>query len=86
MDPKVAENRYDILATYQPKPGEDAKSHELLRNLLAEQFHITAHRENRTVAVYAMTVVPSGIRFSPSLVPNGSIDSDGPTPLQAMVS
>lgn len=76
LDPKVAESRYDIVASYQPKPGEAVKSHELLRNMLDEQFHITAHRENRTVAVYAMTVAPGGIRFFPSVTHDGSINSD----------
>ena len=76
LDPKVAESRYDIVASYQPKSGEAVSSHELLRNLLAEQFHITAHKENRNVAAYAMTVAPGGIRFFPSVVQSARIDSD----------
>jgi len=76
LDSKVAESRYDILAGYQPKPGEAVNSHELLRGLLAEQFHITAHLESRTVAVYAMTVAPGGVHFSTSAVQSGRIDSD----------
>lgn len=75
LDPDIAETRYDIVATYEPKPGEQVRPHDLLRSLLTNQFGIMAHRQTETVPLYAMTVVPNGSQIQPTIEPGG-INSD----------
>jgi uncharacterized protein (TIGR03435 family) len=75
LDPQLADTRYDIVATYEPKNGESISPHELLRNLLTARFGITAHKETHVLAVYALTVAPAGIHFA-SASEKGGIESN----------
>ncbi|HWC98373.1 MAG TPA: TIGR03435 family protein [Candidatus Sulfopaludibacter sp.] len=50
---------YTIAAKIAPDTTRD-QFKEMLRNLLAERFHLTLHHEPKTVPVYVLSVAPGG--------------------------
>jgi uncharacterized protein (TIGR03435 family) len=55
-------DRFDIDATI-PANSTPEQFRSMLRNLLAERFKLTAHRETRELAGYALVVAKNGPRF-----------------------
>jgi len=66
----VESDRYDILAR---TPGEVRPTHDeqmrMLRNLLADRFKLTFHREQREFSIYELTVDKGGPKLKPSTAP-----------------
>jgi len=66
----VETDRYDILAG---TPGEGRPTLDeqmsMLRKLLADRFKLTFHREEKELAVYALTVAKSGSKLKESTAP-----------------
>jgi uncharacterized protein (TIGR03435 family) len=63
--PWVAENRYDIFAKVPPgTTPQQAKA--MMRNLLAERFHLQVRREMRDLPIYALLVAKEGLKMKPS--------------------
>jgi len=56
--------RYNITAKI-PEGARD-KTPEMLQNLLAERFHMTVHKENRTLPIYALMVGKDGPKLKKS--------------------
>jgi uncharacterized protein (TIGR03435 family) len=54
--------RYDIIAKV-PQGAGKAAYYSMLRNLLAERFHLTLHHETREIAVYELVIGKSGLRM-----------------------
>jgi uncharacterized protein (TIGR03435 family) len=63
----IESDHYDILAV---TPGEVRPSHDeqmsMLRNLLADRFKLTFHREQKVFSIYELTVAKSGPKLRPS--------------------
>ena len=63
----IESDHYDILAV---TPGEVRPSHDeqmsMLRNLLADRFKLTFHREQKVFSIYELTVAKSGPKLKPS--------------------
>jgi len=59
--------RYDILAKAD-QPVTDDQMKLMLRQLLADRFKLTFHRETKEMRAYALTVVRSGHKLHPSAV------------------
>ena len=63
----IESDHYDILAV---TPGEIRPSHDeqmsMLRNLLADRFKLTFHREQKVFSIYELTVAKSGPKLKPS--------------------
>lgn len=55
---------YDVLAKY-PASADDEQVRAMLRNMLAERFHLALHRETRQLPVYALTVAKGGPKIQP---------------------
>jgi uncharacterized protein (TIGR03435 family) len=84
--PWIDSDHYDILAK---TPGDVRPNLEeqmsMLRNLLAERFKLTLHREQKELAHYALTVAKSGPKLKESTVsPDAS--PEGPPPLIFVVA
>lgn len=61
----IEEQRYSILAKAS-NPVKQDELRALLRNLLAERFHLVQHRETRELSVYVLTVAKEGIKIKAS--------------------
>src|SRR5262245_14369681 len=58
----MSETRWDILAKIpEGQPGDRAP--EMMRNLLAERFKLSVHRETREQSVYALVVGKAGLKI-----------------------
>jgi uncharacterized protein (TIGR03435 family) len=57
--------RYDVLAK-APGPAKEDEMRLMLQTLLAERFHLTFHRETRTLPVLALVEVKGGHKMRPS--------------------
>ncbi|AFL86374.1 Protein of unknown function (DUF3738) [Terriglobus roseus DSM 18391] len=44
----------------------DEERRQMVQNLLKERFHLAAHAETRTLPVYDLTVMPEGVKLTPS--------------------
>jgi uncharacterized protein (TIGR03435 family) len=55
--------KFDIAATFPPETSRD-RVREMLQTLLAERFHLKAHRENRTLKAYALVVAKRGSKLT----------------------
>jgi len=65
-------HHYDVLATAgAPVTGPEMRA--MLRNLLIERFHLTTHWEDRTQAIFRLTVLPGGPKMK-------AVDSGYPMP------
>ncbi len=51
--------KFDVVATFPPETSR-AAVREMLQTLLAERFHLTTHRENKTIKGYALVVAKGG--------------------------
>lgn len=58
----IGTDRFDIVAKV-PKGATKEQFRSMLQNLLAERFRMKAHRETRTLPVYAMVVHKGGHRL-----------------------
>ena len=72
------DDRYDIEARTSG-PITENQDQPLLQNLLADRFHLTAHREQRELTVYGLMVAKNGPLISKSTGTSSSIHtSHGP--------
>ena len=60
--PEEAADRFDIAARV-PAGATPEEVPPMLRDLLAERFHFSFHRESKTVQVYALEVSKGGIKM-----------------------
>lgn len=58
------ENLYTINATI-PAPSDHAEVMEMLRNLLAQRFHLKVHNETRQTRIYELVVASGGSKLQP---------------------
>lgn len=74
----MATESYDITAKTPQNTSADQRS-MMLQTLLAERFHLTAHRENKDMQVLVMTVAKGGPKMKNTDQPNGGyrISQDG---------
>jgi len=82
----VDSDRYDILAKApgEARPNLDEQM-AMLRRLLGERFKLAMHRQQKRMAIYALTVAKKGPRLKESAT---SLDAapEGPPPLIFVVS
>ncbi len=74
--------RYDIVAKV-PKGTTKEQFRLMLQNLLAERFHLTVHRETKSMPLYALMVAKSGPKMKEAAPPPPADESaakDGPGP------
>ena len=72
----VGEARFDVVAKVPPGASkQDAKI--MMRNLLAERFHLVIKREMRDLPVYMLMVDKGGIKMKPS-VPAAGMPTEAP--------
>jgi uncharacterized protein (TIGR03435 family) len=64
--------RFDVQADF-PADAKDYQIPEMLRSLLAERFHLAAHRGTRKESVDCLVVTAGGLRLSPAGEPDVSI-------------
>ena len=57
--------RYDIVAKAPPGTPEDTLR-LMLQKLLADRFHLTIHREQRTMSIYALVAAKGGPKLQPA--------------------
>lgn len=74
--------RFEIIATIRPDATKE-EVNAMVRNLLAERFHISLHRETRDKAVYELTVGKGGPKGLKASVEDPSPVPVTPTPLQS---
>ena len=55
----VFEHHYDVMAT-SGAPVNGLAMRTMLRNLLSERFHLATHWEDKTEAIFHLTVLPGG--------------------------
>jgi uncharacterized protein (TIGR03435 family) len=63
----VQKEGFDLAAKF-PEFATDPESYQagiqaMMQKMLADRFHLTVHKESRILAVYAMSVEKSGIKF-----------------------
>jgi uncharacterized protein (TIGR03435 family) len=63
----IAEDGWNIDAKY-PAGASQTQMPEMLQALLVERFHLTFHRETRTLAIYALIVAKGGSKLRASEV------------------
>lgn len=68
--PKSPLPRYDISASYPAAATQD-QFNAMLRNFIADRFHLKFHFESREVPVYLLTVGPKEQKFKASAEVNG---------------
>lgn len=71
---------------YDAKPAREVSLSDLramMRSLLKERFHLTAHMEDRETDVYLMQLARGGPKFKPTAGPEGSVRSTGPYTIRA---
>lgn len=77
LDASAASARYDIEGIFprsaEAKADSALSAHTLLRNMLANQFHLRVHVQQRVVPVYIMTVASEGPKLTPT-TPDGTAD------------
>jgi uncharacterized protein (TIGR03435 family) len=73
--------RFDVIATIRPGATKE-EVNAMVRNLLAERFHISLHRETRDMEVYELTVGKSGPKGLKASVEDPSPIQLSPEPLQ----
>lgn len=81
-DPKGLDARgYELIAKLPPTAGWN-EVRAMLRQLLAERFHLTVHREQKSQPGYALTLAKSGPKLKPSALdaPPPSTDDFDPLP------
>ncbi len=61
----MGEKRYDIVAKV-PAGASRQESRIMMRNLLAERFHVVIRRETRELPVYILTVDKNGLKMKSS--------------------
>jgi uncharacterized protein (TIGR03435 family) len=63
----IESDHYDILAV---TPGEVRPTHDeqmsMLRNLLADRFKLTSHREQKEFSIYELAIAKGGSKLKPS--------------------
>jgi len=57
-------DRFDMNAKAE-RPSTVEELHTMLKNLLADRFHLQFHRETKELPVYALTVDKAGIKLTP---------------------
>src|SRR5262245_13533414 len=79
----MSETRWDILAKI-PEGQPADRAPEMMRNLLAERFKLSVHRETREQSVYALVVGKAGLKIKEAALeeePSGGfnfrINNDG---------
>jgi uncharacterized protein (TIGR03435 family) len=77
----MASERFDVLAKL-PEGASREQVPEMLQALLAERFKLTAHRESKEHAVYALVVGKNGPKLKESL-PDADATAGGGTPTAA---
>jgi uncharacterized protein (TIGR03435 family) len=66
----IDSDKYDVLAsTPGDVPPNLDEQMAMLRNLLAERFQLTFHRERKEFSVYALTVAKTGLKLKESTAP-----------------
>lgn len=58
----LKDERYDVLAKFPPDTPRD-ELQTMLKNLLAERFKLTLHRETKELSVYALVVAKGGSKL-----------------------
>ncbi len=77
------ENRFDVLAKSE-SGGDDARLRLMLQALLADRFGLKAHKEQKEMQVFAITLAKSGPKFQESTDEGPPVfDRGGPTMLTA---
>ncbi|MES1262251.1 MAG: TIGR03435 family protein [Acidobacteriota bacterium] len=64
---RPGEARFDIEARAGQPIDDDSALMAMLRTLLAERFHLVAHRESKPIAAYVLTVARNGPRLEKAL-------------------
>jgi uncharacterized protein (TIGR03435 family) len=62
----LGSDRFDIEARADRAVDDDAALMGMLRDLLAERFHLMVHRETRTMQAYVLTIAKNGPRLEKS--------------------
>ena len=82
----VVSDHYDILAKapgeIRPNLGEQMS---MLRNLLADRFKLTFHREQKELSIYVLSVAKNGPKLKESRL-SAEAPPEGPPPLVFVVS
>jgi uncharacterized protein (TIGR03435 family) len=73
--------RYDVNATIRPGAAKE-EVNAMLRNLLAERFHLSLHHETRDMPVYELTIGKGGPKGLKASVEDPSPLPATPEPLQ----
>jgi uncharacterized protein (TIGR03435 family) len=76
LDPRLRSNRYDIDAK-MPAGATAGEFRTMLRNLVAERFHITVHHETRDLPGYDFTLAKGGSKLVAS--PASELGTGDPT-------
>lgn len=66
--------KFDIAAR-MPAGAARSQAAGMLLTLLEQRFHLTAHRETRTIAVYALVTTAGGATLTPTAYKNGSANA-----------
>lgn len=66
----VTSDEYDVEAVAESQDQFDKHGGEMFQKLLADRFHLTFHREQREMSVYALTVAKGGPKLTVA-DPNG---------------
>jgi len=61
----LTEGNYTVAAKIPPNTSKE-QFHLMLRNLLADRFHLVLHHETRFFPAYALVVAKSGLKAAPS--------------------
>ena len=77
LDPSISMNGpfvYELDARFPAGTGAEQVS-SMMRQMLADRFHLSAHRETRDEAVYILSVAPGGLKLEarPPLATGGSV-------------
>jgi uncharacterized protein (TIGR03435 family) len=62
----MANVRFDIAAKYPPGEATNDQRNLMLQTLLAQQFHLTVHRETKEMPAYALVVAKNGPKLEAS--------------------
>lgn len=72
---RLPETRFLIVATI-PEGTTREQFHQMLRNMLADRFKLSVHRETRELATLRMVVAPSGLKLKPYVEGEPAIKED----------
>jgi uncharacterized protein (TIGR03435 family) len=72
----MANVKFDIAAKYPPGESTNDQRNLMLQTLLAQQFHLTIHRETKEMSAYALVVAKNGPKLEASKEGGNSTNSN----------